>query len=240
MKWQWWIASTLLLCAVMWGCASEEPVPKAVDAPSWGQTYATSRPEGSLYACSDCHLVPAAPADTRHRPGHSLSGVTQRPHFWGGSEPDLLGAINHCRYWFMGRKTPWQADNQEARAMYAYLAALPADLPQAQTFTAVQQLYPVPPGDAVAGKATYLAACAWCHGAAVSGQGRLSKAIPRLPQDTFADHEGYTEAEVWAVFVEKVRHGPFWGYGGVMPPFGLEALSDDELGDVLSYLWTLR
>jgi thiosulfate dehydrogenase len=92
----------------------------------------------------------------------------------------------------------------------------------------------------VAGKDTYLAACAWCHGAATTGQGRLNKSTPRLPQDTFADHKGYTEAEVWAVFVEKVRHGPFWGYGGAMPPFGLEALSDAELGDVLSYLWTLR
>jgi thiosulfate dehydrogenase len=38
------------------------------------------------------------------------------------------------------------------------------------------------------------------------------------------------------VFIEKVRHGGFLGYGGLMPPFSLEAMTDAELGALLSFL----
>ena len=38
------------------------------------------------------------------------------------------------------------------------------------------------------------------------------------------------------MFVEKVRHGAFLSYTGTMPPFSLEALPDEDLADILSYL----
>jgi thiosulfate dehydrogenase len=38
------------------------------------------------------------------------------------------------------------------------------------------------------------------------------------------------------VFVEKTRHGGFLGYGGTMPPFSLNVLSDEDLADLLTFL----
>jgi len=38
------------------------------------------------------------------------------------------------------------------------------------------------------------------------------------------------------VFTEKIRHGLFLGYGGVMPPFSREVLSDQDVSDLLEAL----
>jgi thiosulfate dehydrogenase len=38
------------------------------------------------------------------------------------------------------------------------------------------------------------------------------------------------------IFIEKIRHGRFLGYGGEMPPFSSELLSDADVADVLEYL----
>lgn len=222
------------------GCAAE-PVPARLEAVPWGARYATTPPSGALFSCADCHRLSGSDQSPhRLRPGAPLGGVTRRPHFWGGTEPSLLAAINHCRTWFMNQGQAWTKDDPQAIALYAFLDSLPAELPEAWTFAAVDRLAPVPLGSAAQGEPQYTAACAWCHGAAVTGKGRLSAAVPRLPGDTFAAHPGYTDAQVWAVFVEKVRHGPFWGYGGVMPPFGQETLTDAQLGDLLAYLQSKR
>ena len=47
---------------------------------------------------------------------------------------------------------------------------------------------------------------------------------------------GYSERLIRLVFIEKVRHGPFLGYGGTMPPFSMETLSDEGLADLLEAL----
>ena len=38
------------------------------------------------------------------------------------------------------------------------------------------------------------------------------------------------------VVIEKVRHGQFFGVGGNMPLYSLEALSDEDLGALLAFL----
>jgi thiosulfate dehydrogenase len=38
------------------------------------------------------------------------------------------------------------------------------------------------------------------------------------------------------VVIEKTRHGRFFGVGGNMPLYSLEALSDEDLGALLAYL----
>jgi len=91
--------------------------------------------------------------------------------------------------------------------------------------------------DEARGKALYTAACANCHGDVHTGKGRLAASIPILPEDTIAEHTYLgTLTATRVVFIEKARHGGFLGYGGVMPPFSLEALSDAELADILDYL----
>ncbi|HVJ14355.1 MAG TPA: hypothetical protein VM686_02900, partial [Polyangiaceae bacterium] len=79
-------------------------------------------------------------------------------------------------------------------------------------------------------------ACRPCHGELGSGARRLSEVIPVLPDEAVAKHSSYSVEEQRLVFVEKVRHGRFFGYGGFMPPFSLEALPDERLADLLSAL----
>jgi len=186
---------------------------------------------GNKLACIDCH-----DADAAHQPGGSLAGVTSRPSYWGGSELTLLGAVNHCRYYFMLADTPWTGEEVEARAIYAYLESLPGD--GAPAPFSIGSVIDPGPGDAGRGKAVYETACASCHGAKGSGEGAITPTAPALPDETLAAHPpaSYTDAERRLVFIEKTRHGTFLGYGGQMPPFSLEVLSDAELADLLTYM----
>jgi thiosulfate dehydrogenase len=187
---------------------------------------------GNHLACSDCH--DAAPRS--YLTGGALAGVTSRPSYWAGQELTLLGAINHCRYYFMLADQDWTGQEVEARAVYAYLESLEGDGAPA-SFTLGQVVDPGP-GDAARGKPVFEAACASCHGAIHTGEGKKTPNAPSLPDETLAEHPSpkYSDADRRLVFVQKTRHGTFRGYGGQMPPFSLEVLSDAALADLLAYL----
>lgn len=186
-------------------------------------------------ACIACHDT----GSERTRPvaGVPLAGATQRPSYWGGQESTLLRATNACLYYFMSAGAPWTGEEQEARAIFAYLESLEPGDPTAQDFT-VGELRDPGPGDAERGKPIFQEACATCHGARGTGAGALIPSSPKLPGDWLADHPSpeYDDAERRLVFVEKTRHGGFLGYGGQMPPLPLEALGDQDLADILTYL----
>ena len=55
-----------------------------------------------------------------------------------------------------------------------------------------------------------------------------------VPEDTQKAFPAPGEAR-FAV-VEKLRHGRFFNIGGVMPLYSLEALSDQDVADLLAYL----
>lgn len=192
--------------------------------------------EGNLVACADCHGTgdDAIPMLT----GASLARVTERPSFWGGQEVDLLRSVNHCLFWFMGGQ-PLVAGDPDGNDLFAYLASLEGDdtLAAAQPFSLGLVAWPGA-GDAARGEAVYRDACKLCHGARFSGDSALITSSPVLPEETLAAHPDgeYTAEERRLVFVEKVRHGPFLGYGGTMPPFSTEVLTDADLADLFSYL----
>ncbi len=71
------------------------------------------------------------------------------------------------------------------------------------------------------------------------GVGRLNETIPILPEDTIVAHAQYSARVQRLVFTEKIRHGLFLGYGGVMPPFSAELLSDQDVSDLLEALGVL-
>ncbi|MSP90694.1 MAG: hypothetical protein EXR79_02630 [Myxococcales bacterium] len=190
----------------------------------------------NLYACKSCHVARAADAASRVLPGAPLAGVVQRPAWWGGSETELLRAVNQCRTQFMHAPTAWRAEDVEARALWAWLVALPADVTQAWPFGVVPVAADLPKGDAQQGGVVYLAACRSCHGAAQTGVGKLAARIPTLPGAVVQAHQrGYTKVQRRVVFVEKVRHGGFLGYGGDMPPFSREVLPDADLAALLAW-----
>lgn len=193
----------------------------------------------NAYSCASCHENGAADSAVV-RPGGSLVGVTKRPSYWAGQELDLLRAMNACLYYFMLKDIPFTAEDEEARALYAYLDSLSAGTEGtgAAPFTVVVNILDLPAGDATRGTATYGRACKSCHGPAHTGEGRLVQRAPILPEQTLQEHPlgDYTEKEQRLVFVEKTRHGAFVTYSGNMPPFSLEKLPDNDMADILQYL----
>lgn len=189
----------------------------------------------NAFSCATCHVAEASEAGERILPGAPLAGATSRPTFWGGQENDLLRSINDCLFYFMGVKELWTADKDEARATYAYLSSLPEGDAKPVPFTVVAAVADLAPGDAKVGADTFSRACQGCHGALHTGEGRLTPRAPRLPDDTNEEHKEYSAVEQREVFVEKIRHGGFKGYGGSMPPFSEEALTDEQIAGLLSY-----
>jgi thiosulfate dehydrogenase len=198
-----------------------------------------SESPGNELACADCHALRASEGEGRYLPGAPLAGAVSRPSYWGGQETSLLASINHCRYYFMLSTRPWTGEEEEAKAIYALLESLEATPEEraAWPFT-LGEVILLEPGDPVRGEAIYAAACGTCHGDKASGAGASVPGASRLPDQTLAEHPPpeYGELDRFLVFVEKTRNGLFRGYGGTMPPFSAEVLSDEELAHVLSYL----
>ncbi|MBK8254279.1 MAG: c-type cytochrome [Polyangiaceae bacterium] len=238
------VTSLLVATSSAWiGCSNETagPIVEQKTAVEHGEViYNDSSIAGTelnTYSCATCHgeTTPDGPI----KMGGSLAGATKRTSYWAGQEVDLLRAVNACLYYFMLKDKAWTADDEEARALYAYLEFISQDAPgDALPFTVVTDIVDLPPGDKTRGQKAYQRACATCHGAAHTGAMRLVERAPILPEQTLSEHPlgEYTADERRLVFVEKVRYGAFISYTGQMPPFSLEHLSDDDMADILEYL----
>lgn len=187
----------------------------------------------NAFTCGTCHRVdPFAHIAT----GAPLDGATKRSTFWGGQRIDLLDAINDCRRFFMDAPRPWTAEDEDARAMYGYLAEL-SKLPSASTSPApftVAAPVDLPAGDPRRGSRVFALGCEPCHGSVHEGGARLATFVPALPDEVEKKHPAFRGAELRLVFISKARGGAFHG-GGSMPPFSREALPDADLGALLAY-----
>lgn len=227
---------TLLVAA----CQDPEVVVVEITAAERGAQLAAdpalSKAPQNHVACLDCHAE--APGDAAlYLPGAPLAGATLRPSFWGGQESTLLRSINHCLNYFMAADAPWEGDEEDAVAIYAYLESLEQGADASAAPLTVGAIVDPGSGDAGAGADVYERACASCHGAKSSGAGRLVPSAPTLPEETLSAHPepDYDDFDRRLVFVEKVRHGGFLGYGGTMPLYSVEVLSDEALADLLTY-----
>ncbi|MBI2896914.1 MAG: c-type cytochrome [Deltaproteobacteria bacterium] len=185
------------------------------------------------FSCATCHST--EPGDPAVRPGYSLANVAFRESLWGGFEPRLIDAVSFCNVFFMRGDEIDPAD-EKGRALYEYLVAISPERPSpGLPLTVIANITSVPPGDAARGEEVWNQGCRGCHGEPHTGKGRLTDRVEIVPEAS----EEYSEeigVSVDLIVVEKVRHGQFFGVGGIMPPFPLEALSDEDLGALLAYL----
>lgn len=232
-----WLGAALLAAA----CSPEAPTEQRTAIEHGRDLFAsraTTEASSNVFSCATCHRAGPDPADTRILPGADLGGVTQRPTFWGGAYVDLLRAMNDCRTFFMAARRPWTPEDEDARAMWAWLESLPPSAPGAQPFTLPPVASDLPAGDKGRGAVVYDRACASCHGAPHTAENRLTSRAPKLPEESVAyfGSLGFDRTAIRTTFVEKVRHGPFLGLYGIMPPLSREALSDADLGALLAFL----
>jgi thiosulfate dehydrogenase len=199
---------------------------------------ALSSATSNRFSCATCHET-GAPTEAL-RPGYTLVDVARRPTFWGGAEVTLRDAVNQCLTQLM-RGRPLSADDDRGRALFVYLRSLgdgTSAYAGALPLTFVRDIVDVPSGDASVGARLYDTGCASCHGAPSSGTGRLDPEATVIPDDSLREHGSDPLTGARPITIEKVRHGKFFGVGGHMPPFALELLSDDALGDLLAFLET--
>jgi hypothetical protein len=98
----------------------------------------------NTFTCATCHREEiGAPSPVRIDPGAALGGATSRKTFRGGQRVDLVESINDCRTFFMDARIPWTTEDEDARAMYAFLAQLAPAAAGAVPFTVMQS--PVDP-----------------------------------------------------------------------------------------------
>jgi thiosulfate dehydrogenase len=191
--------------------------------------------EFNAVSCSTCHDDGGGEGAAQVFPGHPLAGTVWRSAWWGGAAPTLKDAVDHCLVFFM-RSAPLEREAPASRALYEHLLSISPETAQPPLpLTIVENVTSLPKGDPRVGERVYAAACASCHGDAFTGQGRLNELTSIVPGDSvsFAEQSGFPLA---LVIIEKVRHGAFFGVSGTMPPFSVEALSDDNLSALIGYL----
>ncbi|ATB29331.1 c-type cytochrome [Melittangium boletus] len=227
--WAWAMA-----LGVMAGCG---PTPARDFGEALFKDPLLSESQYNAFSCATCHATSDAQAREKMYTGLSLVGAASRPSWWGGYEVRLIDAVNFCYTAFMRGTTPLGDEDPKSRALYEYLVSLsPESTSPAQPLTLVRDIAEVPRGDKNRGAEVYQAACQDCHGERSTGTGRLTSLAPVLPEVSREYGQLFPNATPALVFIEKVRHGRFFGVGGNMPPYSLEALSDEDLGALLSYL----
>jgi thiosulfate dehydrogenase len=228
------ICSFLLMAAWLGACGDRE-----VPATEFGRErfvdpkVSTSR--FNQFSCATCHAVdPAAPAVVPGRldPGYNLAGAPTRGGWWGGGSTTLLDAINVCIKEFMGGG-PLARDSEAARQLDAYLESVPGPMMPAEfsfvrSATALSELK----GDATRGADGYQKACYRCHGEVHTWKGHSSNTAVVLPESTINTFKELARE----VTVEKIRHGRFINIGGVMPFYTREAMSDQTVADILTFM----
>jgi thiosulfate dehydrogenase len=191
----------------------------------------------NVFACSTCHSAEAGDDLSGGAAGYRLYGSALRPRFWGDEYDALREAVDACLLFFM-KAEPLEPDDDDFHALYEYLVSVsPDDAPSDPLpFTVVENVADVERGDAGRGEEVYARSCAACHGDAFSADGSILRSEVNLPGVT-ADYPNlFPGIDPSLVVIEKVRHGRFFNIGGDMPLFSQEALSDEDLGALLSYL----
>ena len=219
------------MAALLAGCG---PRPAAEVGKELFSDPALSTAGSNGFACATCHVVDIPPP--RVLPGYAMNDVTRRPSYWGGTVPSLLEAVNQCMTQFM-RGRELTADEDNSLALKAYLDELsPSASAPALPLTVVRNISDVMSGDGTAGDSLYHQSCANCHGEPHTGEGQINKQASVIPDATLMTFGTDPKKGTRPITIEKVRHGKFYGIGGNMAPFSLEALSDDQLGALLGYL----
>lgn len=235
MHWRWIVFSSALVAV---GCGPPTPLERGTALFS---SPAFSPASTNVFACATCHRVAKAADPSRRLPGYSLYDVVVRGTWWGGSVARLLDAVNQCNVAFM-RGSRFGTDDESGRALLVYLQSITPDakadpLPLTTVSTLNAAYYArLGGGDPGRGATTYSSACAFCHGDLHTGKNRLGPNVSVIPEESVAAHGLDPLTGARAITVEKVRHGRFFGVGGNMPEYSLEALSDSDLADLLAYV----
>jgi thiosulfate dehydrogenase len=191
----------------------------------------------NVFTCATCHTAERGDGVTDGRAGYRLFGAARRTRFWGGDFDSLREAVDACLVFFM-KGDPLDPEADDFHALFEYLVSIaPEDAPvEMLPFTVVENVTDVERGDAARGEQVYDRSCRNCHGDAFTADGSILRSEVNLPGITDTYDELFPGVDPSLVVIEKVRHGRFFNVGGDMALFSREAMSDEDLGAILTYL----
>ncbi|MCB9787140.1 MAG: DM13 domain-containing protein [Deltaproteobacteria bacterium] len=226
--------------------AADSPAPDANDATSGevpgpevadtepqtfegSEVYRNVLPEGNTFTCATCHALEEPAEDGIRRVAHALGDATHRPSYKDGQLVDMLDAVNTCVTGWMNAPA-WSEDDPRWVALHSWLEEqAPEGAAPAVDIQIVAPPAELGGGDAVAGRALFNGACVMCHGVDAAG-------TERAPQLAGAD----LAADYIALRVRSSgdEESPIYPglTGGIMPFWGGDRLSDDELRDAIAFL----
>jgi mono/diheme cytochrome c family protein len=191
--------------------------------------YGTPLADGNSFSCATCHALEEPAPDGFRRPAHPLGDATRRPDYKNGELTDLLDAVNTCAVEWMNA-SPFTASDARFVALRSFLDAQapPGEAPRVE-IRIVEPPEELSGGDPAEGRAFFNGACAVCHGADARGTVRApALAGAELEPEYIARRvrtSGRTDSGVYGGLT-----------GGVMPFWGADRLSDDELLDVVAFV----
>jgi mono/diheme cytochrome c family protein len=216
------VSTALLLPACVGDAHSDAP-----DTSEGERIYLEPVEDGNTFACATCHALEEPAADFR-RPGHSLGDAAARPSFKNGAVGDLREAVNSCLVEWMNAE-PWDADDQRWMELERFLQSIAPASAEAIDIRVVAPPDDLGGGDPVAGREVFAASCAVCH----EEDGNGSELAP--PVAGFALAPDYVARRVRTS--GRNDSSVYDGLtGGVMPFWGADRLTDDELRDIVAWL----
>jgi thiosulfate dehydrogenase len=231
------IRGAVLLAALATACTQEISASER-GAEVFGDPSLADSEFNTAVSCATCHQTSATPDADRIDPGYSLHGVAARSGYWGDKVHNLAEAVNTCLIYFMrGRALDETSD--DARALYEYLLSITPDGSPSEPLplSVVENVMAIPLGDPPAGEIVYRNTCSRCHGEAHTGDGNITDPEITLPEYAIENYPtDFPGTPPGLVVIEKVRHGRFFDVGGYMPLYSTEALSDQQIGDLLAFL----
>lgn len=185
--------------------------------------------DGNTFTCSTCHAIREPEADGLTRPGHPLGDATRRPTYKDGSLTEMRDAVNTCvTQWMNG--DPWSASDPRWTALHAYLDGFAT----APTAPAVDiQITPPPDdltgGDPSVGRTLFNGRCIVCHGADAVGTERAPALLGNALEAEYVARRVRTSGRMDSTTYPGLT-------GGIMPFWGADRLSDDQLRDIIAYV----
>jgi len=228
--------SAVAMATMASGCADEEATSNAaVDPMTNGEmVYTTPLSSSSSFTCSSCHALQEPARDGIRRPGHPIGDATRRATWKNGEVDSFLAAANSCRVEWMNT-TEWAADDKEYLALFEFLE----ETADAQG-VAPGQADPItidiaaPPadaggGDPAAGQALFNESCIICHGQDAAGTLRGPPLAGRELALDYIVNRVRTSGRANSAVYDGLT-------GGVMPFWGANRLSDQEVLDLAAFV----
>ncbi len=191
--------------------------------------YRLPQPSGNSFTCASCHEIVEPASNGYRRPGHPIGDATRRPSYKNGQLTSMVDAVNSCLDEWMNAET-FTESSAEYVALHEWLEQRAA--PGEAEAVSVQVVSPpadLSGGDPVEGRNTFNASCAGCHNIDGTGTIRAPGVVgfglsPELVANRVRS-SGRTDSGVYDGLT-----------GGIMPFWGANRLSDEELLDLVAYL----